>query len=55
MMRSYEVLVQWVPILKDLGNLGDAELLEILYKNVSFYLAPIWMFLIPCFPVTQGS
>ena len=52
MMRSYEVLVQQVPILKDLGDQGDAESLEILYKNVSFYLVPIWMFLIPYFPVT---
>jgi len=55
MMRSYEVLVQWVPILKDLGDQGDAESLEILYKNVSFYFALIWMFLLPYFPVTQGS
>jgi hypothetical protein len=38
MMRSYEVLVQWFPILKDLSEQGDAESLEILYKNVSFYL-----------------
>jgi hypothetical protein len=41
MMQSYEALVQWVLILKDLSNLGNAESLETLYKNVSFYLAPI--------------
>lgn len=37
MMRSYEALVQWVPILKDLSDQGDAESLEMLYKNVSFH------------------
>jgi len=36
-MRSYEVLVQWSRFSKIFGDQGDAESLEILYKNVSFY------------------
>jgi hypothetical protein len=55
MMWSYKVLIQWVLILKDISEQGDTESLEILYKNVNFYLVTTGMFLIPCFPVTQGS
>jgi hypothetical protein len=55
MMQSYKVLIQWVPILKDLSEQGDTESLEIIYKNVNFYLVTTGTFLIPHFPVTQGS
>jgi hypothetical protein len=35
MIRSYEELVKRVPLLKDLSEQGDAESLEVLFKNVS--------------------
>jgi hypothetical protein len=38
MIRSYEELVKRVPLLKDLSEQGDAESLEVLYKNVSVRL-----------------
>lgn len=47
LIRSYEELVKRVPLLKDLSEQGDAESLEVLYKNVSFYLAAMRILPIP--------
>ena len=41
LIQSYEELVKRVPLLKDLSKQGDIESLEVLYKNVSFYLSTI--------------
>ena len=34
MIRAYRVLIERVPLLKDLSEQGDAESLNLLYKNV---------------------
>jgi hypothetical protein len=36
MIRSYEELIKYVPLIKDLMEQDDAEALNVLYKNVSF-------------------
>lgn len=54
MIRSYEELVKSIPLLKDLMEQGDAESLDVLYKNVSFNLAMVCVLLILYFLAAQG-
>jgi hypothetical protein len=53
MIRSYEELIKCIPLLKDLMEQGDAESLNVLYKNVSFSLAMVCTLLILYFLVAQ--
>jgi hypothetical protein len=55
MIQSYKELVKHVPLLKDLSDQGDVESLEVLYKNVSLYLATFFALLIPYFLVMKGN
>jgi hypothetical protein len=54
MIRSYEELVKCIPLLKDLMEQGDAESLDVLYKNVSFSLATVCRLPKLYFLVAQG-
>jgi hypothetical protein len=46
MIRSYEELIKYVPLIKDLMEQDDAEALNVLYKNVSFGRTLIFSLLI---------
>lgn len=35
MMKSYDELLKYVPLVKTLAEQGESEALEVLYKNVS--------------------